>query len=90
MQAPYVALDGAHFICRECAAEVNMLIRCQILGQVPMAGGSSSMYLEPGPAALAAAPQPGRASGVSQGQVAPLPGGRGGKGEEAQALLEKN
>lgn len=45
--APCIILDGAHFIVRECAGQINMILTSLILGQQHIQAVPSSPYLDP-------------------------------------------
>lgn len=50
LNAPCVILPGAHFIVRECAGQINMLLSSLVLGPMHIHGVANSHYLDPSPA----------------------------------------
>jgi len=54
MRAPLMLLDGAHFVTRECAGEVNALLLAQLAGLLRPAAHAHGGALDSPPAAAAA------------------------------------
>ncbi len=50
LHAPLIMLEGAHFIVRECAGQINMLLASLVLGQRHFTAVRNDVYLDPDPA----------------------------------------
>ncbi|KAF6253987.1 hypothetical protein COO60DRAFT_1703552 [Scenedesmus sp. NREL 46B-D3] len=54
LQAPCVMLPGAHFIVRECAGQINMLLSNLVWGRQHIMCADNSPYLDPSPSICSA------------------------------------
>lgn len=72
LNAPCVTLPGAHFIVRECAGSVNMLLSSLVLGPQHMASVANAHYLDPSPAVVRAwSNSKAAAAATGEGELAP-------------------
>lgn len=69
LNAPCVTLPGAHFIVRECAGSVNMLLSSLVLGPQHMASVANGHYLDPIPSIVRAWSQQSQAAEEGEGSI---------------------
>ncbi|WIA35317.1 hypothetical protein OEZ86_003772 [Tetradesmus obliquus] len=85
LQAPCVLLPGAHFIVRECAGQINMLLSNLVWGRQHIMAADNTPYLDPSPSILKAWKQLD-AQSCACGVPAAAAAGEGAAGQQAGAL----
>lgn len=69
LHAPLIMLEGAHFIVRECAGQINMLLASLVLGRRHFTAVRNNVYLDPD-SMLQKAWQEGEAAAAAVGAAA--------------------